>query len=738
MEWYYLFLVIILLILAVYDLTIGVANDAVNFLNSAYGSRVVKLKTLLIIASVALVIGAVFGGGMMDVARKGIFNPQMFTFHQVMIIFIVMMFSDVILLDYFNTYGLPTSTTVSMVFNLLGASFGVAIGYFMQNGIKFHEIGNYINVSSTLTIIIGIFTSIIVAFIFGYLVQFIVRLIFSYDYLKVHKVVRALFNAICVVVITYFIFLKGINTLPFISEQQSAWLFNHIPLVLSIIGLVAFVILYILESIKKYNSFNVSILYGAFALAMSFASNDLVNFIGVPLAGLSAFQIFSSAGGADPNTFTMEGLLNPSSSNSIIYLIIAGVIMSITLFRNKKLKTVMETEIRLGKQEETTIERFSVNAFGRMLVDASYHINKLFASIKKTRFHEWLNNRFDAQYMVDKDAPFDKVRATVNLMVASSLIAFGTSLKLPLSTTYVTFIVAMSTALADKAWGRDSAVYRISGVVNVIGGWFLTALFAFTLATLLGLFINFTNFIGILIIIVIAVFARINSDRKHKQISKKLSTADSISNFSSKVDVNTQIIIYEKIVFTLLKDSSFNILESLKKEKISILKDSLKTYEKIKADVSNFKTLLPDILTNIKGLNTDEYQYFLTKIEHLDQILDVIYYIINPTMLHLQNHHKPLTDFQIEQLKRIFDIVNNISDIIIDENKELNDNIVHLLEMEIVQVRRNLIAVSLSDDANTKMPRRATILVYNILNECDNLVRILYSFTENNYKKAII
>jgi len=332
--------------------------------------------------------------------------------------------------------------------------------------------------------------------------------------------VRALFNAICVVVITYFIFLKGINTLPFISEQQSAWLFNHIPLVLSIIGLVAFVILYILESVKKYNSFNVSILYGAFALAMSFASNDLVNFIGVPLAGLSAFQIFSSAGGADPNTFTMEGLLNPSSSNSIIYLIIAGVIMSITLFRNKKLKTVMETEIRLGKQEETTIERFSVNAFGRMLVDASYHINKLFASIKKTSFHEWLNNRFDAQYMVDKDAPFDKVRATVNLMVASSLIAFGTSLKLPLSTTYVTFIVAMSTALADRAWGRDSAVYRISGVVNVIGGWFLTALFAFTLATLLGLFINFTNFIGILIIIAIAVFARINSDRKHKQISK--------------------------------------------------------------------------------------------------------------------------------------------------------------------------------------------------------------------------
>lgn len=738
MEWYYLFLVIILLLLAIYDLSVGVANDAVNFLNSAYGSRVVKLKTLLIIASVALIIGAVFGSGMMDVARKGIFNPQMFTFHQVMIIFVVMMFSDIILLDYFNTYGLPTSTTVSMVFNLLGASFGVAIGFFIQNSIRFNEIGNYINVSSTLTIIIGIFTSIIVAFIFGYIVQFIVRLIFSYDYLKVHKVVRALFNAICIVVITYFIFLKGINSLPLINEQQSAWLFNHISLILLIIGLVAFIILYILESIRKYNSFNISILYGAFALAMSFASNDLVNFIGVPLAGLSAFQIFSNTGGADPNIFTMEGLLNPSSSNSIIYLLIAGVIMSITLFRNKKLKTVMETEIRLGKQEETTIERFSVNAFGRMLVDVSYHINKLFAAVKKTRFQKWLNNRFDAKYMVDKDAPFDKVRATVNLMVASSLIAFGTSLKLPLSTTYVTFIVAMSTALADRAWGRDSAVYRISGVVNVVSGWFLTALLAFTLATLLGLFINFTNFVGILIIILIAVFSRIKSDRKHKQISKKLTTADSISSFSSKADVNTQIIIYEKIVFKLLKDSSFNILESLKKEKISILKDSLKNYEKIKADVSNFRTLLPDMLTNIKGLNTDEYQYFLTKIEHLDQILDVIYYIINPTMLHLQNHHKPLTDFQIEQLKRIFDIVNNISDIIIDENKELNDNIVHFLEMEIVQVRRNLIAVSLSNDANIKMPRRATILVYNILNECDNLVRILYSFTENNYKKASI
>jgi len=738
MEWYYLFLVIILLLLAIYDLSVGVANDAVNFLNSAYGSRVVKLKTLLIIASVALIIGAVFGSGMMDVARKGIFNPQMFTFHQVMIIFVVMMFSDIILLDYFNTYGLPTSTTVSMVFNLLGASFGVAIGFFIQNSIRFNEITNYINVSSTLTIIIGIFTSIIVAFIFGYIVQFIVRLIFSYNYLKVHKVVRALFNAICIVVITYFIFLKGINSLPLINEQQSAWLFNHISLILLIIGLVAFIILYILESIRKYNSFNISILYGAFALAMSFASNDLVNFIGVPLAGLSAFQIFSNTGGADPNIFTMEGLLNPSSSNSIIYLLIAGVIMSITLFRNKKLKTVMETEIRLGKQEETTIERFSVNAFGRMLVDVSYHINKLFAAVKKTRFHKWLNNRFDTQYMVDKDAPFDKVRATVNLMVASSLIALGTSLKLPLSTTYVTFIVAMSTALADRAWGRDSAVYRISGVVNVVGGWFLTALFAFTLATLLGLFIHFTNFVGILIIIIIAVFSRINSDRKHRQISKKLSTADSISSFTSKADVNTQIIIYEKIVFKLLNDSSFNILESLKKEKISILKDSLKNYEKIKTEVSSFRTLLPDMLTNIKGLNTDEYQYFLTKIEHLDQILDVIYYIINPTMLHLQNHHKPLTEFQIEQLKRIFDIINNISDIIIDENKELNDNIVHLLEMEIVQVRRNLIAVSLSDDANTKMPRRATILVYNILNECDNLVRILYSFTENNYKKAII
>ncbi len=738
MEWYYLFLVIVLLITAILDLTVGVANDSVNFLGPAYGTKVVKYKYLLFIAIAGLLIGAIFGGQMMGIARKGIFNPQMFTFNQVMIVFVVAMMSDIILLNIFNAYGLPTSTTVSMVFNLLGAAFGVALAFIIREGMAFNEVNTFINISSTLTIITGIFLSIVFAFIFGYIIQWITRIIFSYNYLQTSIYIRSLFNSICIIVITYFIFLKGIKNLSFLSADQYTWLLNHLTIILIAIGIISFIILFLAEKIKKYNSFNVSILYGTFALAMAFASNDLVNFIGIPLAGLDSFQIFTSTPGAHPDSLTMEALLNDPNRSSLIYLLIAGLIMSVVLYRNKKLKTVVETSVRLSQQSENRIERFNVNPIGRMLVDFGYRVGKLFSVKRQTKLSNWLNSRFDIQNMEDKNIAFDKVRASVNLLVSSSLIAFGTSLKLPLSTTYVTFIVAMGSAFADKAWGRDTAVYRVSGVVTVIGGWFLTAFLAFLFSGLLGLFAFATGFVGVIIIIGISVFVWINSNRKHRQVANKLKDADSISDINSKSQINSQVYICEKAVFTLLKESTSIMIEALKKEKISLLKDTLKNYEKIKTDVSNFKILLPDLLANIKGLNTDEYQYFLSKIEYLDQILDIIYYILNPTFLHLQNRHKPLTEFQLEQLKQIFDIVDNISEIVIDENKELNNDIIHLLEMEIVQVRRNLIAISLSDDTNIKMPRRATILVYNILNECDNLVRILYSLLENNYKKTSI
>ncbi len=734
MEWYYLFLVIVLLVTAIVDLTVGVANDSVNFLSPAYGTKVVKYKTLVIVGALGLILGAIFGGGMMEVARKGIFNPQMFSFHQVILVCTVCMISDVILIDIFNSYGLPTSTTVSIVMNLLGASFGVALAYLIRNNISVTEISNYINVASSVKIITAIFISIVIAFVFGYIIQLISRIIFSYDYLHVHSSIRALFNSICIVIITYFIFLKGIKFLPFLNPTQMEWVYGHLSLILIIVGIISFIILFIAESIKKYNSFNISIIYGTFALAMSFAGNDLVNFIGVPLTGLASYQIFINAGAVNPDTFTMEGLLHDMPVMTI-YLVIAGIIMSIVLARNKKLHTVVETSVRLSKQSETTVERFNVNPLGRLIVDVVYKINKALTFNPNNKFKQWINKRFDVTKSPEQNVAFDKVRATTNLMVASSLIAFGTSLKLPLSTTYVTFIVAMSTALADRAWGRDSAVYRVSGVLNVIGGWFLTAFFAFLFSAILGLFAYFTGFIGVLIILVIAVFSWIRSNRKYKQISNKLKKTDSISNINSKSAINAQVIAYEKLVFNLLKESSTNLLESLKKEKISLVKDSLKNYEKLKSDVANFRAMLPDLLANIKGINTDEYQYYLSKIEFLDQILDIIYYILNPTFLHLQNRHKPLTEFQLEQLKHIFDIVNNISDIVIDDNKDLNNDIIHLLEMEIVQVRRNLIAVSLSEDASIKMPRRATILVYNILNECDNLVRILYNLIANNIKK---
>lgn len=736
MEWYYTFLVIVLLITAVLDLTVGVANDSVNFLGPAYGTRVANFKYIVLIASLGLVIGAVFGGQMMGVARKGIFNPQMFTFHQVMIVFVVAMMSDIILLNIFNAYGLPTSTTVSMVFNLLGAAFGVAIGFILQNHLPFSTVDSFINVSSSLRIITGIFVSIVFAFIFGYLIQLIARIIFSYNYLQVNRIIRTLFNSACIVVITYFIFLKGIKALPFLSEQHYIVIYDNLSLILTCVGIISFVILYMVETIKKYNSFNISILYGTFALAMAFASNDLVNFIGIPLGGLASYQIFSAVGsGADPNTFTMEALLEDPQGSSLLYLLIAGLIMCIVLARNKKLKTVVETSVRLSQQSETTIERFSVNPIGRMLVDLGYRIGKIFSTSKQTKFSLWLNSRFDIQNIEDKNIAFDKVRATVNLMVASSLIALGTSLTLPLSTTYVTFIVAMGSAFADKAWGRDTAVYRVSGVVTVIGGWFLTAFLAFLFASLLGFFAYFTDFIGVLIIIAISTLVWIRANRKHSQIASKIKKTDSISHIASKTEVNVQVNNYEKLVFQLLKETTNTIIESLKKEKISVLKDTLKNYEKLKSEVSDFKILLPDIMSQIKGLSTEEYQYFLVKIDLLDQILDIIYYVLNPTLIHLQNHHKPLTQFQIDQIKYIFDIIDNICDIIIDKNKELSNEIIHLLEMEIVKVRRNLIAVSLSDDKNIKMPRRATILVYNILNECDNLVRLLYSMVENNFKK---
>ena len=518
METIYLCIVIFLFVLAIFDLMVGVSNDAVNFLNSAIGAKAASFKTVLFIAGIGIFIGASLSNGMMDIARHGIYQPEHFYFAEIMCILLAVMLTDVVLLDVFNSMGMPTSTTVSMVFELLGGTFALAL-------IKVHNndmlgLGDLINTDKALSVIMAIFVSVAIAFFFGMLVQWLARIVFTFNYKKKMKYSIALFGGIATTAIIYFMLIKGLKDSSFMTSEAKQWVQDNTAMLIGCFFVFFTLLMQILHWLKV-NIFKVVVLLGTFALALAFAGNDLVNFIGVPLAGYSSFIDYTTNGmAAGPNDFLMSSLLGPAKT-PWYFLIGAGAIMVYALCTSKKAHNVIKTSVDLSRQDEGE-ETFGSTPIARTLVRISMTLANGVSEIVPEGTKKWINTRFRKDEAIIADgAAFDLVRASINLVLAGLLIALGTSLKLPLSTTYVTFMVAMGTSLADRAWGRDSAVYRITGVLSVIGGWFLTAGAAFTICFFVAMIIYFGGTIAIIALIALAVLSLIRSQVIYKKKKEK-------------------------------------------------------------------------------------------------------------------------------------------------------------------------------------------------------------------------
>lgn len=517
METIYLCIIVFLFVLAVFDLIVGVSNDAVNFLNSAVGSKAASFKTILFIAGVGIFIGAALSNGMMDIARHGIYQPEHFYFAEIMCILLAVMLTDVVLLDVFNSMGMPTSTTVSLVFELLGGTFALSLIKVRNSDTL--ALGDLINTDKALSVIMAIFVSVAIAFFFGMLVQWIARVVFTFNYTKKMKYSIALFGGIAATSIIYFMLIKGLKDSTFMTPENKHWIQENT--VMLIAGLmVFFTILMQILHWCKVNIFKVVVLMGTFALALAFAGNDLVNFIGVPLAGYSSFIDYTTNGAGDANGFLMTSLLGPAKT-PWYFLVGAGAIMVFALCTSKKAHAVIKTSVDLSRQDEGE-ENFGSTPIARTMVRISMNLANGITRMMPESSKQWIGNRFRKDEAIIADgAAFDLVRASVNLVLAGLLIALGTSLKLPLSTTYVTFMVAMGTSLADRAWGRDSAVYRITGVLSVIGGWFITAGAAFTICFFVALVLHYGGNISIVVLIALAVFILIRSHVIYKKRKAK-------------------------------------------------------------------------------------------------------------------------------------------------------------------------------------------------------------------------
>lgn len=538
METIYLCIIIFLFVLAIFDLVVGVSNDAVNFLNSAVGAKAASFKTILFIAGVGIFIGASLSNGMMDIARHGIYQPQHFYFAEIMCILLAVMLTDVVLLDVFNSMGMPTSTTVSMVFELLGGTFALAlIKTYSDTGLG---MGDLINTDKALSVIMGIFLSVAIAFFFGMLVQWLARLVFTFNYKKRMKYSIALFGGIAATAIVYFMVIKGLKDSSFMTSATKTWITDNTLMLVGGFFVVSTVVMQILH-LLKINVFKVVVLLGTFALALAFAGNDLVNFIGVPLAGYSSFIDYTSNGtGAGPDGFLMTSLMG-SAKTPWYFLVGAGAIMVYALCTSKKAHNVIKTSVNLSRQDEGE-ESFGSTPIARTLVRISMTLANGLSSIVPAGAKRWVDARFRKdEAILENGAAFDLVRASVNLVLAGLLIAVGTSLKLPLSTTYVTFMVAMGTSLADRAWGRDSAVYRITGVLSVIGGWFLTAGAAFTICFFVAMIIHFGGSIAIVALIALAAFTLIRSQLLYKKKKEKEKENETLKQLMQTTDSDTAL-----------------------------------------------------------------------------------------------------------------------------------------------------------------------------------------------------
>jgi phosphate/sulfate permease len=653
----YLFAIIILIGLAIFDLMVGVSNDAVNFLNSSIGSRVAPRYIIMIIASLGILAGVTFSSGMMEVARKGIFHPELFLMPELIAIFLAVMLTDVLLLDLFNTFGLPTSTTVSIVFELLGATVAVSLIKIHSAGDSYLTVVEYINTGKALAIIMGILLSVVIAFCFGFLVQFATRLLFTFDYTKRLKRYSGLWGGVALSVITYFILIKGAKGTSFLSPETVSWIKTHTWTILSG-GFFCFAVLFqLLTLFTNINFLKPIVLVGTFALAMAFAGNDLVNFIGVPLAGMNAYQVASEA--ANPLLATMEALRKATQTNTFL-LLIAGAIMVATLWLSRKSRTVSQTELSLGRQDEG-IERFGSSTLSRIIVGMASAVYGFMRNLIPVSVRRIMAARLDpGAYQVappadGKPPSFDLLRASVNLIVASAVISFATSLKLPLSTTYVTFMVSMGTSLSDQAWGRESAVYRVTGVITVIGGWFFTALAAFTVSLVFAGIICFLKLPAVLGLLLLAGLLIVNTYRYHHKRQAERAAIESFS-LSALPDADTAV----KAVFEqtghFLKDISDNLgtcFEAASSEDVERLRNTRSEAEKTQQWANTIVANIFETLSLLQREDIDHTQKYALTVRALQSIAESHRDITTRTCGHFENYHAGFTDSQKEELRHI-------------------------------------------------------------------------------------
>lgn len=735
----YILMLIALTILAIIDLVVGVSNDAVNFLNSAIGSKAIPVKKILIIASLGVFVGSVTSSGMMEVARKGIFVPSEFYFNEIMYIFMAVMITDILLLDVFNSLGMPTSTTVSIVFELLGAAVAMALIkiYSSNNGETAANLGKYINTETAMFIIFGILLSVVVAFSIGAIVQFVSRIIYSFHIESRPSYVNALFGGFAITAITYFIIIKGLKGTPYYKDVKHLIEGN-----LSLILLIGFtfwsLISQLLIKVFKVNILKVIIGIGTFSLALAFAGNDLVNFIGVPIAAWNSYEAWQSSGQL-AHEFSM-GVLGEKVPSNIWLLLLAGAIMVVTIWTSKKAKTVIETGINLSRQGDGH-EKFQPNQMSRVVVRGAMGLNAGISYVFPKKVLGFIDDKFKKPVIeLSKNKSyempaFDMIRASVNLIVAGILISIGTSLKLPLSTTYVTFMVAMGTSLADRAWGRESAVYRVAGVLNVVGGWFMTALVAFLAAATVAYLINLGGIVmvGFLLLAVFGLIARnsIRFTKKNQEVKKKMyiertelitingvieESSDHIAEVASRVNK----------LYT-------NVVNDLANHDLNKLRKTDKHVGKLNDEIDDLKDGVFYFIKSLDETSVQASRFYILVLGYLQDVAQSISYISRASFKHVNNNHKNLKKGQLKDLKEIdnqlTDLLDKVStvfenrtfdqlDEILVEKQELLNDVSDSIEKQVARIR--------TDETSPKN----TTLYFSVLLETKDLVGALLNLLQ--------
>lgn len=707
MDQIYIVVLITIALLAVVDLVVGVSNDAVNFLNSAIGSKAFPFKTIMIVASCGVAAGALFSSGMMEIARSGIFVPSMFSFNEVMIIFAAVMITDVLLLDVFNSLGLPTSTTVSIIFELLGAAVCMGLYQIYTTHGDFSTIGNYINTQKASEIVYSIFLSVLLAFSIGSLVQYLSRLLFTFNFESKLKTYGTLFGGIALTAITFFILVKGAKGASFIDKETVLWINENQWNILAFNFLFFTALSFILQTVFKVHILKAIILVGTFALALSFAGNDLVNFIGVPIAAWQSFGFYTASEGFTSQTFMMNVLESEAIKAPFVFLALAGVVMVMTLWFSRKARSVIETGVNLSRQGDG-VEKFSPNTLSRTIVRFSVYLGQGINYFLPKSIQIKIDQKFekpDVKGRKRKDEPaFDMLRASVNLIVASILISIGTSLKLPLSTTYVTFMVAMGSSFADRAWDRESAVYRVAGVINVIGGWFVTAIVAFTASFIIAYILKvgwFISLIGLLIVVGILLY---NNAKRHARKAKeeedrlRLKREDIITISEMLNESSDQI----SRVLNNSNQIYSDVIQNLGLQDLNKLKDNRKQLKKLEKDVDDLKGNVFYFIKNLDDTSVEASKFYIMTLGYLQDIVQSLSFITQNSYNHINNNHKQLKFNQIRDLKSIdmqlTELFYNLEllfrerkfqqiDLSLVKKKQLSDTISDLVLKQISRIR---------------------------------------------------